>query len=108
MPASSTTGYKRFCLVASSVAALMAIGYKYAWTTPATDLGATLVYVGIASGIAIAVFALGSAGWQYLFSPNTRKAVEWLGNVLIVSIPLLAAYVLNIFSFLRTQGLWWR
>ena len=95
-------------LVASSVAALMAIGYKYAWTTPATDLGATLAYVGIASGIAIAVFALGSAGWQYLFSPNTRKAVEWLGNVLIVSIPLLAAYVLNIFSFLRTQGLWWR
>lgn len=95
-------------LVASSVASLMAIGYKYAWTTPATDLGATLVYVGVASGIAFGVFALGSAGWQYLFSPNTRKAVEWLGNVLIVSIPLLAAYVLNIFSFLRTQGLWWR
>lgn len=95
-------------LVASSVAALMAIGYKYAWTTPATDLGATLAYVGIASAIAVGVFALGSAGWQYLFSPNTRKAVEWLGNVLIVCIPLLAAYVLNIFSFLRTQGLWWR
>ena len=95
-------------LVGSSVAALMAIGYKYAWTTPPTDLGAILAYIGIASAIAAAVFALGSAGWQYLFSPNTRKAVEWIGNVLIVSIPLLAAYVLNIFSFLRTQGLWWR
>jgi type VII secretion integral membrane protein EccD len=95
-------------LVGSSVAALMAIGYKYAWTTPPTDLAAVLAYIGIASAIAIGVFALGSAGWQYLFSPNTRKAVEWLGNILIVSIPLLAAYVLNIFSFLRTQGLWWR
>lgn len=95
-------------LVASSVAALMAIGYKYAWTTPPTDLATVLAYIGIASAIAIGVFALGSAGWQYLFSPNTRKAVEWLGNILIVSIPLLAAYVLNIFSFLRTQGLWWR
>lgn len=95
-------------LVGSSVTALMAIGYKYAWSTPATDLAAVLTFVGVASLIAAAIFLIGSAGWQYLFSPTTRKAVEWLGYLLIVVIPLLAVYLLNIFSFLRTQGLWWR
>ncbi|MFV8176767.1 type VII secretion integral membrane protein EccD [Mycolicibacterium peregrinum] len=95
-------------LVSSAVIALMSIGYKYAWTTPPPDLPSILTYIGISSAIAAAVFAIGSAGWQYLFSPNTRYAVQGLGNVLIATIPLLAVYVLNIFSFLRTQGLWWR
>lgn len=95
-------------LVSSAVIALMSIGYKYAWTTPPPDLPAILTYIGISSAIAAAVFAIGSAGWQYLFSPNTRMTVQWLGNLLIACIPLLAVYVLNIFSFLRTQGLWWR
>lgn len=94
-------------LVGSSVIALMSIGYKYAWTTPPTDLPAILAYIGIPSAIAVAVFAIGSAGWQYLFSPNTRIAVQWFGSALIASIPLLATYLLNIFSFFRTQGLWW-
>ncbi len=95
-------------LVGSSVAALMAIGYKYAWATPATDLPAVLTFIGIASVIALVIFLIGSAGWQYLFSPNTRKAVEWLGGLLVVAIPPLCAYLLNIILFFRTQGLWWR
>ncbi|TXI55749.1 type VII secretion integral membrane protein EccD [Mycolicibacterium mageritense] len=94
-------------LVASSVVALMSIGYKYAWSTPPTDLVSILSFIGISSAIAVAIFLIGSAGWQYLASPTTRKAIEWYGNGLIVAVPLLAAYLLDIFSFLRTQGLWW-
>lgn len=94
-------------LVGSSTAALMAIGAKYAWSTPATDLSSVVVYAGCALIPAVVVFLVGTAGWQHLFSPNTRKAVEWLGYLLIVVIPLLAAWVLNIFMFLRTQGLHW-
>ena len=94
-------------LVASSTAALMAIGAKHAWTTPAGDLSSVLFYASFALIPALVVFLVGTAGWQHLFSPNTRKAVEWLGYALIVVIPLLAAWALNVFTFLRTQGLRW-
>ena len=94
-------------LVASSTAALMAIGAKYAWSAAPGDLSSVLVFTGVAVIPAVVVFVVGTAGWQHLFSPNTRKAVEWLGYALIVVIPLLAAWALNIFMFLRTQGLRW-
>lgn len=94
-------------LVASSTAALMAIGAKYAWSTPPADLADVLVFTGLAALPAAVVFVVGTAGWQHLFSPNTRKAVEWLGYLLIVAIPLLAAWALNFFTFLRTQGVHW-
>jgi len=94
-------------LVGSSTAALMAIGARYAWSAPVADLSKVVVYAGFAAIPALVVFVVGTVGWQHLFSPNTRKAVEWLGYGLIVVIPLLAAWALNVFMFLRTQGLRW-
>ncbi|WP_421843097.1 type VII secretion integral membrane protein EccD [Mycobacterium sp.] len=93
-------------LVASSIAALVLIGARYAWAA-APDASGVLMYCGWAALPGVLAFVTGTALWRYLFSPNTRKAVEWLGYLLIVLIPLLAAWVLNIFGFLRTQGLHW-
>lgn len=94
-------------LVSSSVVALMAIGAKYAWCTPGHEMYAVLMYAGLACVPAVIVFAIGTAGWQHLASPNTRKAVEWLGYVLLVGGVLLFGVVLDIFSFFRTQGFGW-
>ncbi|MFA4085339.1 type VII secretion integral membrane protein EccD [Mycobacteroides salmoniphilum] len=94
-------------LVSSSVVALISIGAKYAWCTPGQDIYAVLLYAGLACVPAVIVFAIGTAGWQHLASPNTRKAVEWLGYVLLVGGVLLFGVVLDIFSFFRTQGFGW-
>jgi type VII secretion integral membrane protein EccD len=93
-------------LVWSSLLALMAIGAKYAWCTPAADVNEIARYAGLAVVPAVVVFAIGTAGWQHLASPNTRKAVEWFGYVLLVVVVLLCGVVLDIFVYFRTQGLW--
>lgn len=94
-------------LVTASAAALVIIGAKYGWTTPGGDLSSVLTFCGWALLPATGIFLMGTALWQHLFSPNTRKAVEWLGYALIVVIPVLAAWALGIFGYLRTQGVHW-
>lgn len=95
-------------LVVSAVAALAAIAVKYVWSTPAEDLSTVLYYTSFVALVAVPVFIIGTAGWSYLFSPMTRKAVELIHYLLIAAVVPMALWVLNIFTFLRTQGLWWR
>lgn len=95
-------------LVTSALGALAAIAIKYACDAAPTDLSTVLFYLSFVAAIAVPVFLIGTAGWSYLFSPTTRKAVELVHYMLIACIVPGAVYVLNIYTFLRTQGLWWR
>ncbi|MFA4085230.1 type VII secretion integral membrane protein EccD [Mycobacteroides salmoniphilum] len=95
-------------LVSSAVIALASIAVRYIWDTSPGDLPTVLYYTSFIALVAFPVFVIGTVGWSYLFSPLTRKGVELVHYVLIAFIVPMALWVLNIFTFLRTQGLWWR
>lgn len=95
-------------LVASSALALMGIGFKYAWATPATDLIPILIYCGASVAAGLVLCLIGTAGWQHLASPSTRMWIQRLSYVMGALVVPVAAYVLNIFTYFRTQGIgWW-
>lgn len=95
-------------LVASSALALMSIGFNYACAASAADLTRILIYSGSSIAVALALCLIGTAGWQHLASPSTRMWIQRLSYVMGASVVPLAAYVLNIFTYFRTQGIgWW-
>jgi len=90
------------CIVVASalvMTALVVVKYALWWHSPPVCLGAA----GAVLALGVAGLVLAAVVPHHVFSPVFRKAVEWLENTLIVLVPPMAFWLLNLYYLARNH-----
>ncbi|MDQ1318769.1 MAG: hypothetical protein QG655_12 [Actinomycetota bacterium] len=96
-----TTRAQAVLVVATGLAMYAAVAVKY---TVAWDDAAVSYWVaGLILGLGVLGLIIAATVPQRSFSPVFRKLVEWLEYLMVVLVPVLAVWLLNVFTLVRNR-----
>ena len=96
-----TTRTQAVLIVVTGLAMYAAVAVKY---TLVWDSAAVSYWVaGLILGLGALGLIIAATVPRHSFSPVFRKVVEWLEYLLVVSVPVLAVWLLNVFTLVRNR-----
>ncbi len=78
---------------------VVAVRYTLVWPTAAVSYAVA----GLILGLGVLGLIIAAVVPQRSFSPVFRKVVEWLEYLMVVSVPVLAVWLLNVFTLVRNR-----